>query len=142
MTTSPFEIFGVAVALMEARPNDQAAWRSVISRCYYSVYHLVGVQICPSDYTKPPQSHLFVKQTLQSLPPATAEQWILMAKRWLPTLKTAREDADYDLAKPYARQNAEDALQQALAVFVAFDPSLSAAEHPVTRATGSPRRKK
>ena len=113
----PHDILRVAEQLASNAKGSEAELRSAASRTYYSVFHLMGQDVGPSDYQKPPASHHAVRQALLSEPPGTCERYVALAKRYFDTLMHARVKSDYHLQEEIKRPEVQLWLRQAKEIF-------------------------
>ena len=115
--TDPQDIFELAEKLGSGADGSEAALRSAASRAYYSIFHLVGHELGPPDYHEPPNAHQKVRLALLSVPAATCEDHIRLARRHFDTLKDARERSDYRLQEVVEKREVELWLLQAKEIF-------------------------
>ena len=110
MPTNYSEIYSVAVELSQGQ--TEAHWRSSISRAYYACLHLARsiTKISPTGT----DTHSQVWHSLTELGkrryPSYNYQAAAIKGR---SLKSRREEADYELSKAMPKQECLDALEQA-----------------------------
>jgi uncharacterized protein (UPF0332 family) len=117
------DLFQVATDLLKAKPDDPAVWRTVMSRSYYSIFHLVGNQLSPADYfTKKPHEtgvHEKLHIEIQSRP-LPCDPWLQMAKMFFLSMKEDRVRADYYLTAGVSKKDAMIAIQRATRIIKAM----------------------
>ncbi|HRJ60656.1 MAG TPA: hypothetical protein PKZ99_05680 [Azospirillaceae bacterium] len=110
----------LAERLLAADEQNEASYRAAAHLCYYAVYHLVAryFGLDPSDYAA--ARHEIIRDVLKkTLPGPGVPQYVILARRSLPTLWRLRVLADYHLNKDFSADDADQSLADAQRIFAA-----------------------
>jgi uncharacterized protein (UPF0332 family) len=114
----------LAVASNLAAGDEEAEWRSAVSRAYYAVFHVAcellraqGFQVPRAD-----RAHAYLWRRLSNCGDAS----ISNAGRSLNELRGRRNEADYDSHRPVLRVDAENAVRLAEELVESLDAMLDA----------------
>ncbi len=104
--------------LLLVRP-EEASWRSAVSRAYYAAFHGARELLTALRFQVPraDRAHGYLWLRLQNCGNPHLEQ----IGRDLQELRRLRNEADYDLSRPFVRSFARSQLQTAEAIILALE---------------------
>ena len=116
----------LTLAMFLASRNDEAAWRSSISRGYYAAFHVARQLLDDLGFNVPhaDRAHAYLWFRLQN----TGVPSVDRAGNLLQDLRSERNTADYDLIPAIDRAAARRELQTAERIILALD---AAAVEPI-----------
>lgn len=109
-----------------ASEDDEAAWRSALSRAYYGAYHVARRLLSSCGFSAPrgDRAHAYLWLRLSN----AANSEVVATGRNLQALRGYRNFADYDLDRPFPRTLAKNQVRIAQHAVLVLE---SAAAEPV-----------